>query len=768
MLIAILGCGLGLFVVPGRGRAQSPSEPLPTGRWLVDRARTYALTRANATEEEAEYILVWMQAAARVSPELAEAHLWCFDLLHRLGRTAEAIEALDAYSRLVRDDVVARLHYIELAIEECQTVDARIAFCRAQLERKDNPPVAVSDLHRRLADLHDRMGDPQTALAQARKAVEAYDRNLRARSLLLELEGREEEPVERVKLLLDAVAMNPASGGAVWELARYLDDLSLHDHAVRWYRYAIDEFRRRNPGVQPPAEVLLDLATSYTDGGKYGEAFEVCNQAMAGDPSLLAAQMLMIRIARARGLRDVAEPQRDRLAAQCLETEPTVLANRDAGTAAQLAWFYVEYKPDPARAVRLARFALGLVPGDPGLQRVLGWALLSDGEADEARSVLTPLAVSDPLAAVGLARSLLQQGRRDAAVDVLRGAQRLRASGLAYEKASAMLDELGESPAAKPDHGDVVHGLESFDSSVLSFFADPSKVLKLDVTFSQTSYEYAQPMPCAFRLTNRGTYPITLGQEGMVANPELLVTCVGLWGDAPPAEHYVSVSLLRDTVLLPGQTIVVRETLDVGAVAAILAPAPQRDAILRFSVLFDPVPTDRGEWTSRLPSMQTEPVRVSRNLVDATPKGIAKLLRSTSDPQEAQRSIALQTLAGLIAERRRALVSRLDYTAYAVDDEALERHLLAGLKDDSPIVRAHVLDALGFLAVNPKLIEAAAPLLADENWLVRLLAIDLFAAGQGPVFEPVAKHAAEADPDPLIRRLAQLYVDAWAAPPESR
>jgi HEAT repeat protein len=180
------------------------------------------------------------------------------------------------------------------------------------------------------------------------------------------------------------------------------------------------------------------------------------------------------------------------------------------------------------------------------------------------------------------------------------------------------------------------------------------------------------------------------------------------------------------------------------------------------------MPTDHGEWTSRLPQVQPAPVRIERRLVDATPKGIARLLRAVRDTQEAPRCLAFQTLAGLIAERRRALESPLDYTAYAVDDQALERGLLAGLNDDSPLVRAHVLGALALLELDEKRIEVVAPLLADENWLVRLLAAELLAAGQGPVFEPVAKRLAAADPDPLVRRLAQCYLDAWASAPESR
>jgi hypothetical protein len=63
-------------------------------------------------------------------------------------------------------------------------------------------------------------------------------------------------------------------------------------------------------------------------------------------------------------------------------------------------------------------------------------------------------------------------------------------------------------------------------------------------------------------------------------------------------------------------------------------------------------------------------------------------------------------------------------------------------------------------------IDAAAPLLSDSNWLVRLLAIDLFASAQGAVFDKVAGHFADFDPDPLVKKLASLYHKSWESQPK--
>ncbi|UCG17777.1 MAG: hypothetical protein JSV19_07045 [Phycisphaerales bacterium] len=634
-------------------------------------------------------------------------------------------------------------------------------LCRDELARAGDLPSVASDLRRRLAELAHRVGDEDAARRHTRDAVHAFDYNLQARTLLMELERRGDDPVARVQLLLDMVSSNPARGATVWELARYLDDLSLHDRAAHWYRWSIDHFKRRGPGARPPLDISIDLAACLCDAGRYEQAFDLCNQAMAADPARLEAQSLMIRIARLRGLKDVARKQCEMVATRLQESEPAIMQSGDAAAAARAAWFHIEYKPDPARALRLATVATKSAPDDPAMQRLLGWAKLISGDAAGAENVLAPIAKGDQFATVGLARAQLQQDRKEQGIQTLRAAEKLRYSGAAYEKVVGLLEDLGEHPAAKPDRRAVIEVLDAFDRSVLSFYDDPSKVLKLDISPVSKTVAYAEPITCTFTLSNVGPYPITLGHDGMVASPQVLVSGGGTWLDAPRVDHYLFVSLLRDTVLAPGDKIVVRQTLDVGPLATALEPEPQRQATLEFSFLLDPVLDERGRWRSRLDKLQVDSIRVTREQVDATPGGLARLTEALRGGTQARRSRAVHAVAALIAERRRAQARPIDYTARSVDDAALQQALLATLKDTSPLVRARTLDALVLLKLDAKMIESAAPLLADGHWLVRMLAIDLFANAQGPVFEPVVKRLSAADPDPLVKALAQLYVNAW-------
>ncbi|MBN1514173.1 MAG: HEAT repeat domain-containing protein, partial [Phycisphaerae bacterium] len=582
------------------------------------------------------------------------------------------------------------------------------------------------------------------------------------------LEGRTEDPPARVRLLLSTIAANPARGLPVWELARYLDNLSMHEEAVGWYRWALDHFKRRHPETKPPLEVLLDLASSLCDGGRHEEAFQVCNEVMAADRGLLEAQVLMIRIARLRGLREVAEKQRDMVASQLLQSEPGFLQREDAVAAARSAWFHIEHTSDAARALRLATFASERLPDDPAVQRVLGWAKLINGDAPAAESLLAPLAGDDPYAAVGLARACIARDKKAEAIQALRQAESARYSGPAYDQAVELLRELGESPANRPDRSAVRRELEAFDRTVLGFYDEPGKALKLEISAEAGAVPFGDSMRCTFTLTNVGPYPVTLGSDGMVGSPQVLVSAKGTWPGAPSSDAYLTVSLMRRSVLLPGEAISVREPLALGSLNAFLESEPQREVTLEFSFVFDPVLDARNTWTSRLPGIGTEPVRITRRGVDATPPGLKSRFAELKSGTEVQRCRAVQVLAALLGERHRADAAGVDYNVRAIDAPAVRDAVFSVLGDPSPLVRAAATDALVLVPLDDTVIGAVAPRLSDGNFLVRMMAVDLLANAQGPVFAPVLDRLARDDADSLVRELCRLYraVSATSRPAE--
>lgn len=249
--------------------APAAGEPRSAGKWLVDLGRDYAQSpQAGLSNADAEITLLFMTAATRVEPGLAEGYRWQHELLTALGRSTEAIRALSRYVELKPQDTPSHLLWISSTIDLLQTAKARADFCRQYLQRGDLPDVIVGVLHYRLADFHLNRGELAEARREAEAALEADPLNVAARMVLdelIDLEGSDTtwladpdaEDERRARRLIAELRLNPAATSAAWELANLLRDWGLTDQANRWYEHAARIFRLIPPGT-PPAEFTTD------------------------------------------------------------------------------------------------------------------------------------------------------------------------------------------------------------------------------------------------------------------------------------------------------------------------------------------------------------------------------------------------------------------------------------------------------------------------------------------------------------------------------
>jgi tetratricopeptide (TPR) repeat protein len=736
-------------------------EPRTIAKSLVDRGRTYGLQAADSRSvDDAEMLLVWMQAASRVDPELAESYLWQHNVLSILMRPQESLIALSLYQDLNPSDISARLALVDLAVATQQTVESRMLACLQLLERQGDVPEVASDLHRRIAEMLFSAGSKDEATAHASKSVQLFPRNVRARRLLSELDGTINEPSQRVGLMLDTIANGGARGGQIWELAGVLDFLSLHEHAARWYQYGVAAYQRAFPGVHPPIEIQLDWARNLYEAKKLEQAFHTCNDAIAMAPDSFEAQLMMIRIAREMGRDEVAEEQRRRIRRRFATLEPYVLASGRSDLAADIAWFHLEFDQDPVRALSFSEIAANAEPGDARIQRIYGLALLMNNRIFEAEQVLAPLVNlgrGDQLAAAGVARAYIAQNKNDDAIVVLREAEQMKQSGLGYEKVLELLAKLNAPPAPGPDRSGVARAVKDFDDQVLRFEESPADYLSLEVAFPSPALPYGQPWEATFRLTNKAPFPITIGGEGMVS-AELLVS-LNVWIKPELAiPNYLPISLNRKTVLMPREYIEFTQTLDVGPAAAVALAEPQRTLQMTFHFTLDPVQTESGEVASYWREFYVPPLKVKRVAFDATRAEMLQLLEAAESGSEEDVIRSVRIVAGLLGERKRSLEAGLDYGVHRVDEQALTNALFRAMVDESWKVRASAADALRLLPLEGDVLQAASALLTDEHWLVRLNAVDVFAEKQGPVFAPVLFKTATDDGDILVKLLANLHL----------
>ena len=278
---------------------------MPIGQWLVDRARDLGL-RAGETRSrrDAETSLLWVTAATRLAPELAEGYWWQYDLAARLGRGEAALDRLDLYVSLQPDDIEARRLLIDSHAVQLQTVEQRLTLLRRELETAGDPELA-SHLHYRLAEIQYARGAMQKCAEHAEAAIEASPWHTPAIELLRAMLGDEPAPELELRWLLSLVGLRPHDPELLWRVASFLSDLSVYDRAAEWYGWAHSAFISTGGGSQVPHAFLLDWAGSALEGGSPRTALELCEQVSRTD----AARGDACEAALERLQRPDAEPQ---------------------------------------------------------------------------------------------------------------------------------------------------------------------------------------------------------------------------------------------------------------------------------------------------------------------------------------------------------------------------------------------------------------------------------------------------------------------------
>jgi hypothetical protein len=248
----------------------------------------------------------------------------------------------------------------------------------------------------------------------------------------------------------------------------------------------------------------------------------------------------------------------------------------------------------------------------------------------------------------------------------------------------------------------------------------------------------------------------------MVAGDLLVSAAVDVPG-IEAVEAYLTVPLAQRHLLEPGGSIERVQTIDVGSVSPWVTMLPQRDLVVTVTASLDPVRQADGARASRFGKAFTTTASLRRPRFDYTPAAVAELARRARQGSPQERFAALRTVAGLLAERLAVMREKPDYTPARIDKSGLQAILRAGLSDPDAVVRARMLDNLALFRFSDQQVEMVAPLLSDGDWLVRLAVVDFLAARQGNIFEPVARRLAESDSDPLVRELAELYIQRWQA-----
>ena len=734
--------------------ASDSENALSTADLFVDLARDRGLNcRGQQTPADVLHVKTLLRAALRLDPRQAQACTLLYELAVRGDQMEAAADLLERLASISPRNTTAFANWLDIGPATVQTVEQRKKWLDDLLRQETNLKNQAL-IHTHLARIALLQADAEQARTHLDQALQYWPGCPDAALLALQLIEPDQPPARRLAAILRALTANPTQVNLAWQAGLLLDHYGLHDQANLFFQHAVDVHRNAGGDGPLPPDKLLQLSHNALARGDNEQAVRYARQAAAAEQVSREAHIYLYQL-----LKDTnpAEPLHRQLATEFAAIkDPT---EWPVGIISQAAWFHCIIDIQPQRALMLAENAATRAAADPFVTRVLGWSQALCGLSEDARNTLEPIAKTDPYAAYRLAKLLLEAGDETAARNVLDHLSYLPPVGLSRE----LIDDLGlPLPTTLPDtdrFSELVRLLSDFNWTLFDFHRTPANFLTAEIALENKNPTPGQPWWAIFSLTNRGSFPITLGPNWMV-NPVFLLS-VKTEGDRKrDYPGLLTISLDQTRVIDPGQSLRVRRTIDVGPLRKLSRKTPQHLQSITISAIVDPQHSPDG-WLPDVTGQTLRSISFARLPANTDPEAWHARFSALKGDSPPDRFLALEVMAELLGEQQRAAAKPLAYKPQPIPAKRVQLALRSALESDSWQTRVHALDALNIAGLDRGTLDAANQCLEHPHWAVRLMAVRLLSR-QGQTFAKTVQKISEQDDDELVRDMARGYLQLWS------
>ncbi len=715
-------------------------------------------------------LVVLSHFADRLAPGDCRAGRLLADIYLAQADPNAEIKALESYLAGQPDDYQVRMRWMNARLAGMQNVADRDAFLRSVAEQKDLDESVRAQTLATLTDLLLGQGRTTDAAETARQAVtlDPYG----PAGLAAWTQTREpDDPNTSVALDLRTLRARPRAFEAAWRVGLRLGELGLHEKAMEFFSHVWAAGASDKQPITAPARMTAQYASALLDANQPDKAVEVLQPALERYADNSDLESLLIEACRKAG--------KDTRAGQLIQNMARAYKVRQgAGTtspalAAELGWFYATTQPHPSLAVVYAGRAIVSDANNPVYQRIMGAAELIGDQVKQGMARLEKLLGKDLYASVLLAERYQAAGDKENLRKAVLAAAPLGASGPAWRKLRdiAARNQI-ELPAPK-GRDEALALLKDLPPDCLKMLSRPNECISIQlapVVDADGRLLCGEPIEIDATLKNISATDVPLGETGVI-NPRL-----ALAAQLEDSRGQVLVNASRlpmavwaaPRVLKPGQTVTCRVRLDVGDLAAAVAPHPLEDLRLTVNGIVDPA----ADGATRLPSFKLQPLKVVRSGL------LGKVAADTPDGWRLAYQLALGRIVfdyrrGKLPARMRAARQIGSMLALAVDVERNRQappgmlqgqldHLTvlsmfrAILADKSPAVRAEAALAIGAVQPDDTVIGLLSPLIEDPAAMVRCRLVEMLAAtaskGNATIVDLMSN-----DPDPLVRQMANAF-----------
>ncbi len=320
-------------------------------------------------------------------------------------------------------------------------------------------------------------------------------------------------------------------------------------------------------------------------------------------------------------------------------------------------------------------------------------------------------------------------------------------------------DRQAQVLTTRPAPAEITSVLKRFPSQVLDYPLNPGKYLNLSLRMPGDELPPGEPWRCTVRLENTGEFPITLGQSMMVV-PDVLCEVTTRGDRVRTSGPTIRIPLNRQLRLMPGESIVLVQTLDVGPIRSSMIGTPQITHEVEVAAVLSPISwmseDGRETWTPGIGGLMADPLQFRRSAFVPTPEALGSLINQSRSGDISARIAAVELLAMLLAEHQHLAARRLQYRIRPVSINAttVQAAVLARAGDPDWQVRARLAECMRWFVLDKSANKVAGRLLQDPHWLVRGLTLRMLADQHQAKVRNVLESYARTDPAKWVRRLS--------------
>ena len=610
--------------------------------------------------------------------------------------------------------------------------------------------------------------DANTAQVYFLHAYNSNKYNKLAFEKLVELAPKQIPPVIHLEHKRLMLGENPLDLEAATDFAQYAERLQLYQTAADAYEYCAQLFSYLHPSQQLPSYIYLPWTlNNYNTQRNQHNCLQIASQIrQSGQFDLFAeaiAGKAAMKIGNIKRANQIFQDVEEKINNQ--SSTPVTSPDKEINSQS-IAWFYCFASPDANNALQWANKAYSTEPNSPTAAAILAYSLVVNKQIDLAKQIIDKYE-RNQIADLTLALIKLSEGQKDSAFESLKSAIAKDPGSLEAELAKEILSRNGGEYIPPNDPDMILMALRSnFGQAFVPAFAKPDKIISAQLNFRGSDFSYGSNLDATVAITNISSEPLVVSDDGLFTG--LIRIDASVTGDLNKnIPNLISLKTRPASPIKPGTSFFVPLHLPTGELRSLLLEHPQASVDIEFTLYLDPLITNQGRITSRIPDLKPATVTIKRHKIEIIDSFLENRISSLTRGQQGQKIKTAHLFIGLLMEQYAMSGLEKPYKFVYNDSmpSLLKSALLHSLTYDDWVVKVHIMTDMTSLSLNYDFLNALSENMNDTHWPVRLMAIYLLAKNQDGSFTKVLDWAAKYDLSRFIRNMAVALGGTPPPPP---